>query len=139
MLGEESLLGDSAESAATAASLSPEQVAICWRGDCKYVATLVQQQGQQQQHAADGPEQQHTAAAAAKQPGKAATSLKIWLRNGCKLHAIGEGADGLLPVRSSSKCSVLSVPLDIIATYLPTMRLNHTEKYRKCHQELAHS
>jgi IKI3 family len=101
VLGEESLLGDSADSAATAAKLSPEQVAICWRGDCKYVATLVQQQ----QQAAKESDQQHAAAAAAaaeaEQPGTAVTSLKIWLRNGCKLHAIGEGANGLLPVRSS--------------------------------------
>lgn len=121
VLGEVSLLVEAADTPAAAdgaevsaaISLGAAQVAICWRGDCKYVATLVQhggtaaaapgdsgqqtQQPQQQQPrpgaAATGP------AAAAAQPGEAAaTMLKIWLRDGCRLHAIGEAAAGLLPV-----------------------------------------
>ena len=41
MLGEESLLGDAA-AAPGALRLAPQQVAITWRGDARYVATLVQ-------------------------------------------------------------------------------------------------
>lgn len=118
MLGEVSLLADSAEGASGAApdvadvSLSPDQVAICWRGDCKYVATLVQQaspaaasasavSASEQPPQANGHARQGAAplaAASASRQGAALTTLKIWQRGGCKLHAIGEGAEGLLPV-----------------------------------------
>jgi IKI3 family len=101
VLDEVSLLEDSAGPAGAAATLSHEHVAICWRGDCKYFATLLQQQSQQQPQQTGGQVQQQAASAALAatgQPGMAITSLKIWLRSGCKLHAIGEGADGLLPV-----------------------------------------
>lgn len=132
VLGEVSLLdGESADAAApaTEAALGPEQVAICWRGDCKYVATLVQlpataQQGsgqpaapQQQpqggtaQPPAVGTAASGTAAAppAAGLPAEdseapeatvssAETTLKIWAREGCELHAIGERGPGLQPL-----------------------------------------
>lgn len=131
MLGEVSLLdGESADAAApaTEAALGPEQVAICWRGDCKYVATLVQlpataQQGsgqaaapQQQpqggtaQPPAAGTAASGTAAAppAAGPPAEeseapatvssAETTLKIWAREGCELHAVGERGPGLQPL-----------------------------------------
>ena len=101
MLDEVSLLGDLAGPAGSAAALSHEDVTICWRGDCKYFATLLRQRSQQQPPQTGGQAQRQAASAgpaATGQPGMAVTSLKIWLRSGCKLHAIGEGADGLLPV-----------------------------------------
>lgn len=119
MLGEVSLLADVADTsaaadgagAAAAVSLGAAQVAICWRGDCKYVATLVQHGGAsaaapggsgQQAQQAQQPQQQPQWPGAATGPAAAGTTLKIWLRDGCRLHAVGEAAAGLLPVGTSA-------------------------------------
>lgn len=130
MLGEVSLLTDDTDAtaaadaagAAGAASLAAGQVAICWRGDCKYVATLVQH-GRTAPLAADAqasnptfdagqkpkPGSAATPAAATQQTREAATTLKIWLRDGCQLHAVGEAAAGLLPVGSSTAALIATM------------------------------
>ena len=61
-------------------------MAICWRGDGRYVATLVQHAAAQQ---LPGP---------ASGASEAAVTIKMWEPDGCVLHAVGERATGLLPV-----------------------------------------
>ena len=135
VLDEVSLLEDSAGPADAAATLSHEQVAICWRGDCKYFATLLQQQSQQQPQQTGGQVRQQAVSAgpaATGQPGMAVTALKVWLRSSCKLHAIGEGADGLLPVGCLQNSSCL-IGLRVIMVFHLAKCFEHQHLLRLVH------
>lgn len=99
--------------------LSASQVAVTWRGDAKYFATLVQCPAPASRSSA-GPSEttepssaasasgtkasstssnvQHVGHDSAKAAAAATTSLCIWRRDGCELHARGEAVAHLLPI-----------------------------------------
>lgn len=120
VLREVSLLDDHpADSDTERRPLSASQVAITWRGDAKYFATLVQwpAPGSSSGQGLSDTTQPSSAASASGTEGSvpspnvqsighdsagaaavATTSLCIWRRDGCELHARGEAVAQLLPV-----------------------------------------
>lgn len=94
LLAERSIFaGGAADKEHAGHALTHANSALTWRGDTRYLATCT-----------PGPGPLHSAAAAAEAHPSGSSgggcSVRIWEREGCELHAVGEEAPALYPLLS---------------------------------------